>query len=71
MTVYASWNGATNVARWQLLAGPTKTTLSAIKTVPSAGFETTITATTRQPYLAVRALNASGRVLATSPAKRT
>jgi hypothetical protein len=66
LTVYASWNGATDVARWQLLAGSTKDNLSPRTSAPKRGFETAITANTSQRYLAVRALTRSGRVLGTS-----
>ncbi len=66
LTVYASWNGATDVARWQLLAGPTRDQLSRLKSAPKRRFETAIATSTRQRYLAVRALDSSGRVLATS-----
>ncbi|MGN6169716.1 MAG: arylsulfotransferase family protein, partial [Solirubrobacteraceae bacterium] len=67
VTVYASWNGATDVARWQLLAGPNRNSLTPIATVSKDGFETAIHAKPSQHYLAVRALAKSGHVLATSP----
>jgi hypothetical protein len=66
VTVYASWNGATDVARWQLLAGPASNDLAPVRTVDKSGFETAIHAKTSQRYLAVRALSDSGRALATS-----
>jgi hypothetical protein len=66
VTVYASWNGATDVARWQLLAGNSKNDLTPVTAVKKSGFETTISAQTSDHYLAVRALSDSGRVLATS-----
>jgi hypothetical protein len=65
--VYASWNGATTVASWQLLTGPSATQLTAVSTTPKTGFETTITAPA-SAYVQVRALSASGKVLATSKA---
>lgn len=68
LTAYASWNGATDVARWELLSGPSPTELSPLATNSSTGFETTISTTTSQPYLAVRALTSSGRMLGTSAA---
>jgi hypothetical protein len=63
--VYASWNGATDVASWQLLSGATASHLSAVSTTPKSGFETVIPA---QPaaFFQVRALSASGAVLASS-----
>jgi len=69
-TAYASWNGATGVAAWRLLAGASASgsALKPILTVPRAGFETAlgVPAGTVGPYLAVQALDASGRALATS-----
>ena len=38
----ASWNGASAVARWELLGGRSATSLAPLATVPSAGFETSI-----------------------------
>jgi hypothetical protein len=70
LTAYASWNGATGVSAWQLLAGPSPTQLATVATAPSSGFETTIAATSAQPYFAVAALGTSGQTLATSPAVR-
>jgi hypothetical protein len=65
MTAYASWNGATTVASWQLLSGPAATQLTPVSTTPRSGFETMIPASSAAFYQ-VRALSASGRVLATS-----
>jgi hypothetical protein len=69
-TVYASWNGATLVALWSVLAGPTPGSLKAVAQAARGGFETAIQlpAATVGPYLAVQALDASGRVLGASPA---
>ena len=65
MAVYASWNGATAVTSWQLLTGPSASRLTPVSTTPNSGFETTIPARAA-PFLQVRALGASGRVLGTS-----
>ena len=64
-TAYASWNGATTVASWQLLAGGGPTQLAPVSTTPRSGFETAITAPPTA-YYQVRALSASGSVLASS-----
>jgi hypothetical protein len=64
-SVYASWNGATTVASWQLLTGSSATQMTAVSTTPRTGFETTIPAPSA-PFFQVRALSASGRVLGTS-----
>jgi hypothetical protein len=66
VTVYASWNGATDVARWQVLAGSSKQNLVAVDTAAKSGFETAIHAKASGRYFAVRALASSGRVLGTS-----
>jgi Arylsulfotransferase (ASST) len=68
VTAYASWNGATEVARWQLAAGPDAQRLHPVATVPKAGFETELTAHTAEPFVRVRALDAHGTVLGTSRA---
>jgi hypothetical protein len=69
LAIYASWNGATNVADWQLIAGPAPNDLTPQGSpTPRAGFETSIATVTPQRYLALRALDISGRVLATSAA---
>jgi arylsulfotransferase ASST len=62
-TVYVSWNGATQVARWQVLAGT-----RIVATAPKTGFETKILVRTADP-LAVQAVNADGGVLATAPVR--
>jgi Arylsulfotransferase (ASST) len=68
-TAYASWNGATLVASWRLLAGSAATSLAPVAQVARAGFETAIplpSGTTVGPYFAVQALAAGGGVLGTS-----
>jgi Arylsulfotransferase (ASST) len=67
-TVYASWNGATEVARWQVLAGSSPTDMTPIASAPRSGFETAITTDTSARYFAVRALDGAGQVLGTSAA---
>jgi Arylsulfotransferase (ASST) len=59
--LYASWNGATEVAAWRLLAGTRRTALRSVATVPRRGFETElpIGGSTRQA--AVVALDQAGR----------
>jgi hypothetical protein len=63
--VYVSWNGATQVASWRVLAGSAADSLQAVLTAPNQGFESQIAIAT-QPYVAVQALDAAGRTLATS-----
>jgi hypothetical protein len=66
VTVDASWNGATNVARWRILAGPSKQRLTPIATAKSTGFETASRVSTKAKYVAVQAQDSSGRSLGTS-----
>jgi len=64
--LYASWNGATNVASWQVLAGSTPGSQGVVGSYPDTGFETPIVAPTTAPYVSVLALSASGTVLGRS-----
>ena len=68
LTVYASWNGATAIARWRILAGAGPQALKPLSEAARTGFETRMAAFTRDPYVAVQALDASGSVLGTSQA---
>jgi hypothetical protein len=63
--VYVSWNGATQVASWRVLAGPAPDSLQAVLTATNQGFESQIAIAT-QPYVAVQALDSAGRTLGTS-----
>jgi len=58
-SVYVSWNGATTVARWQVLAGS-----KLIASAPWRGFETRIPVGAGSGPFTVRALNRAGNVLA-------
>ena len=61
VTVSVSWNGATEVARWQVVSG-----VRPVATLARTGFETTATVGSTATALAIRALDARGRVLGTS-----
>jgi Arylsulfotransferase (ASST) len=67
--VYVSWNGATAVASWRVLAGSSSATLSPVRSAPKTGFETAISlpAAVTGPYVAVQALDSSGAVIGVSP----
>jgi hypothetical protein len=68
-TVYASWNGATQVASWQVLAGPTAARLTPVVAKPSDGFETATTLKKgTYKVFEVRALDGHGQALGTSRA---
>jgi outer membrane protein assembly factor BamB len=64
--VYASWNGATEVTAWEVLAGPDPGRLESLGQVPRDGFETAMVVQTSEPYVAVQAKHRSGRVLGAS-----
>jgi hypothetical protein len=69
VTAYASWNGATEVRAWRLLAGGDEGDLEALGTTPRSGFETVLTGvTTIDPVTRVKAvaLDAGGDVLGES-----
>jgi hypothetical protein len=68
--IYASWNGATEVATWQVLAGGGPRNLKELASAPKQGFETVITVKTSEPYVGVQALDSSGKVLNSSRAIR-
>jgi hypothetical protein len=65
-TVYASWNGATTVASWQVLGGASSAALAPVASAPKGGFETTVSVPGSPAYVAVQALDAAGNVLGTS-----
>jgi hypothetical protein len=65
-TVYAAWNGATDVAAWRVLAGPSETSLSPTGQFPKTGFETQMWVGSTQAYFAVQALDQHRQVLNTS-----
>jgi hypothetical protein len=68
--LYASWNGATLVSSWRVLAGTNPAALTPVAQSARGGFETAIalSAATIGPYVAVQALDSAGRVLGASPA---
>jgi hypothetical protein len=66
VTLYASWNGATEVDTWEVLAGSSPNQLKPVVSASRRGFETTVAVRTAKPYVAVRAKDSSGRVLGVS-----
>jgi hypothetical protein len=69
--VWASWNGATEVRRWQVLAGDPRGRLFPVG--PASGFadlETRVRVRTAARFVAVRALSLHGRALGESLAVR-
>ena len=70
-TVWASWNGATHVRRWRVLAGDERGELEPIgRPVRRSGFETALRVRTDARFVAVRAIGRDGRPLRSSRAIR-
>jgi Arylsulfotransferase (ASST) len=68
--VHMSWNGATEVASWRVLAGKDPKSLTPQTTIAAGGFESSTILAKKYAYAAVQALDSAGRVLGTSPAAR-
>lgn len=65
-----SWNGATEVATWELFAGTSPRTLRSVGRSPRRGFETKMTAPGTPRFVQVRARDAGGNELSTSAPTR-
>ena len=65
-TVYVSWNGATEVHHWVVLAGDDPASLEQVAEAHWAGLETVITVCRPGKYLAVVALDAARQALGRS-----
>jgi hypothetical protein len=66
VVVYASWNGATEVAAWEVLGGAGLDALAPLIRVRRSGFETAIAVDARPRVALVRALDAAGAELGRS-----
>jgi hypothetical protein len=64
--VHASWNGATEVASWRVLAGEHQGSLAAQTTIRISGYESSTTLPQKYAYVAAQALDSAGHVLGTS-----
>ena len=64
--VHASWNGATEVASWRVLAGEHAGSLTSQTTIPASSFESSTTLPQKYAYVAVQALDSAGHVLGAS-----
>lgn len=71
LAVYASWNGATEVAGWRVLGGDDPGRLNKVTEAARAGFETRTEVDTAASYVAVAGLDINGNVLGTSKAIQT
>jgi Arylsulfotransferase (ASST) len=67
-TIYASWDGDTQVVSWRVLAGSSAKSLKAVATAAKTGFETTIPLTGSFKAYKVQALDSHHHVLGTSSA---
>jgi arylsulfotransferase ASST len=67
-TVFASWNGATEVASWRVLAGSSTSDLHVVASRARAGFETSIPVSGGYGEFQVQALDTRGHTLGTSGA---
>jgi Arylsulfotransferase (ASST) len=65
-TVYASWDGATEVVSWRVLAGTNGKHLTVVAKKTRGGFETAIGLIRGYKVYKVQALGSKGRVLGTS-----
>ena len=61
--MYASWNGATEVAAWRLLAGTSRTLLRPEPAARPTAFETALALTGAPSHAVVEALDRHGGVL--------
>jgi hypothetical protein len=68
--VHVSWNGATEVSSWRVLAGKRPGSLTAKTTIPATDFESSTTLPERHDYVAVQALDSAGHVLGASQTVR-
>jgi hypothetical protein len=66
VSVFASWNGATDVAKWQILAGQRAGHLARVATVRKRTFETRVDLGSSATMFAVRALDSRGRTIGRS-----
>ena len=64
--VYVSWNGATDVARWQVLVGKANDDLLVVASAKKDGFETAIPFRAKGRFIAVQALDRKGEVIGVS-----
>jgi Arylsulfotransferase (ASST) len=69
--VHASWNGATDVAAWRVLASKGSAAPAPQATIVAADFESSTTLPARYTRVVVQALDAAGHVLAVSPTVQT
>jgi Arylsulfotransferase (ASST) len=69
--VHASWNGATEVSSWRVLAGEHPSSLTPQATIPASGFESSTTLPKKYAYAAVQALDSAGQAIGASHTVQT
>jgi hypothetical protein len=65
-TVYASWNGATQVTSWKVLGGNAAGHMKVVAIKPKNGFETAIAIKRSDKHYKVEAVNGAHKVIGTS-----
>ncbi|HXB15948.1 MAG TPA: arylsulfotransferase family protein [Solirubrobacteraceae bacterium] len=71
LSVAVSWNGATEVASWRVLAGSSASALSPAASAAKRGFETTIAVPGKGPWVKVEALDPQGNAIGASATVKT
>jgi hypothetical protein len=64
--VYVSWNGATEVARWEVNSGKTPNSMRPAGSAAKKGFETLITLEDEPAYVKVTAIDSKGAAIGSS-----
>ena len=67
VAAYVSWNGATEVRSWRLMAGPDPDNLAPLGEAPWADFETKLGFDGQPAWVQAQALDADGKVIGLSP----
>ncbi len=68
--VHTSWNGATEVSRWRVLAGERPGALEPRATIPASDFESSTILPKKYAYVEAQALDFAGHVIGRSGAAR-
>lgn len=68
-SVFVSWNGATEVAQWRVVAGDDEASAEPVQTVERDGFETEISLNSGAAHVTVEALDHNGEVLGSGTAQ--
>jgi hypothetical protein len=66
VSLYASWNGATRVAKWEFLAGQGAGSMRRVASARKRSFETQVDVSSSASFFAVRALDSKGHVIGRS-----